>query len=1814
MVQYTRSDLNFILAQIQLAEAHINIGGTQADLRALVGGVSQPLGIRTVDGSMNNLVPGQQNFGASGQPFQPIVTPNYPTGYTPTPGQLPGQGMVIDSGPRIISNLIVDQTANNPAAVLAALAGIGVTGAAATAAAALIAAAAAAVHTADATRDALFAGEYAADAADNEAALVSAAVAALEASIVDLSVDGNEAGLVAAAVAAAQADAASAVAVVTQLSADPVVPAADLAAAQSRAAGAAALVVELQAIETGLGDGIDVIDTAAATTALGNAQANASAAAALTAQIAASLAAADTAVATAQSGLTNGVTGAGLTVTANGSLVIENVAPDAGLSAPFNAWMTIFGQFFDHGLDLINKGGSGFVFMPLQASDPLFDKGADGIAGTTDDGNNFMILTRAQVNAQGTTTNDTTPFIDQNQTYSSHASMQAFLREYVLGPNGEVIATGNLIEGATGGMANWGELKAQALNILGIALDDQDVNDVPLLATDLYGNLILDAQGRAQMVTAGNVLVSGNTALPIDGTLGLSTGQAFLNDIAHVAAPRGPADSDNVVGGGLDGYDDELLNAHFVSGDGRVNENIGLIAVHSVFHQEHNRLVQVTKDVVLADGDLAFLNQWLNVAVTALPVNQAEIDALQWNGERLFQAARFGNEMEYQHLVFEEFARKMQPGLGLFNSYDVTIDPSIASEFANVVFRFGHSMLNETVDRYDANFNANPIGLIQAFLNPLEFSASGIDAAAATGAIVRGMTRQVGNAIDEFVTDALRNSLLGLPLDLAAINMARGRETGAPTLNEARASFFAQTGDTRLMAYTSWTDFAFNLKNAGTIINMIAAYGTHGDLLAATTTAEKRAIATDIVLGGALAPADAQDFLNGTGLWTGVETGLNDVDLWIGGLAEKTTPFGGMLGSTFAFVFEMQMEELQNGDRFYYLSRLDGLNLLGEIEGNTFAAMVMRNSDARHLPFDVFSTPTYTLEVDGNQFNLGLLAADPAGLVMRDDPATVGPDSNFLRFLGDDHVVLGGTANNDTIIGGGGDDSAWGDGGNDRLEGGDGNDNLDGGDGDDILTDQFGDDVLRGGNGNDVIQSGSGIDVAIGGSGNDVILSVGGAATEIFAGAGDDFIRGVVTNGGGQLGGDGNDWIQGGGGGNGDNGAPDTDDVAGHDVFVGDGADDRSTGEGGDDIFVGSAGLDRLFGGSGFDWATYKNGNGNGVNVDLNANALVPVPVIAQRFLQIEGLSGSAGDDQLFGSNVTAATIGLEGVLGSVLDTAGIARITGLQALLSAGATSFNGGNIILGGGGSDMITGRGGDDIIDGDHWLNVQISTGTSLVSSLAALQAGLMSGAINPGLLSIVRSIVNGNATGDVDTAAFTGNLAEYILTQGAGGTVTVTDTVAGRDGVDTLHNMELMAFADRTISTANAAPSGTPTISDTTPTQGIAVTASTAAITDPNGLAVPVFNFQWQSFNGVAWVSIAGATLATFAPGAAQVNQPIRVQVSFLDDGGWTETVFSAATTVVGTNFTGDAAANVFNGTAGDDLADGLAGNDTLNGNDGSDTLIGGAGNDSLNGGLGADQMTGGIGNDVFVVDNTGDVVIDLGGGIDRVETSLNVFSLGATIENLTFAGIGSFAGIGNGLANTIIGNGGNDTLDGAAGIDRLEGRGGNDTYIIDLATDVVIEAAAGGSDTMLSSATRTIAVNVEVLTLTGGGNINATGNNVVNTLNGNTGNNILSGLGGNDTLDGGTGNDTLTGGANNDIFVFSTAAYGADRITDFDANPSGGQDLINLVGAGITTLNFSASVSIAASGLSDTLITAASGSILLVGVAALNVTSADFILG
>src|SRR3954447_15638836 len=198
------------------------------------------------------------------------------------------------------------------------------------------------------------------------------------------------------------------------------------------------------------------------------------------------------------------------------TLFIPNVTTDVGLSPPFNAWFTFFGQFFDHGVDQTVKSG-GTVFVPLHDDDPLVTLGPDGVANTGDEvppGQRFMVLTRAQ-NQPGpdgilqdnpatplvdesaddvqNANNTDTPWVDQSQTYTSHSSHQVFLREYVLNSLNRPVSTGKLIDGVgaeAGGQASWADVKAQAASKLGLLLKDTDVTNIPMLATDPYGKFL----------------------------------------------------------------------------------------------------------------------------------------------------------------------------------------------------------------------------------------------------------------------------------------------------------------------------------------------------------------------------------------------------------------------------------------------------------------------------------------------------------------------------------------------------------------------------------------------------------------------------------------------------------------------------------------------------------------------------------------------------------------------------------------------------------------------------------------------------------------------------------------------------------------------------------------------------------------------------------------------------------------------------------------------------------------------------------------------------------------------------------------------------------------------------------------------------------------------------------------------------------------------------------------------------------------------------------------------------------------------------
>lgn len=1649
MVYVNRHDLEFILQQIEIAERH----AAGEDLRTLVPDPHLPFGLRTVNGTFNNLVEGRELWGSADQLMPRLLPANFltadpspfgPPGGTPTSyGQTSGN--VFDSDPRLISNLIVDQSMSNIAAVSAWLMRFGT---------------------------------------EPPSAIVTTAQ-----QLVDL-YDAYQ----------------------TALRADP----ASVATAEAKTA----------------------LDARIATTGIE--------------------------IDPSPDGLTYNVR-------------IPDVSPDEGLTAPFNSWMTMFGQFFDHGLDLVSKGGAGTVYIPLAEDDPLYvagsrtnfmvltratntiTPGADGILGTADDQREHM--------------NRTTPWVDQNQTYTSHASHQAFLREYVR-VDGQTVSTGELLHGPGDGMATWADVKAQARELLGIELDDFDVHSVPLLATDEYGNLELGPNGYAQIIKivrnadgtpqiVNGIVVTelvegippatpGTPAL-VNTTDAVPTGHAFLEDIAHTANPttydvdRNPATTGDVfeMTADLDGeigvtdpadflingvrtaYDNELLDRHFMAGDGRANENFGLTAVHHVFHSEHNRQVDAMKATILETNDLAFINQWLRVDLAEGTVpSSVDPATLIWDGERLFQSARFATEMQYQHMVFEEFARRVHPGIDAFVFNSITdLDPAIFAEFAHVVYRFGHSMLTENVDtvRFVAGagdtvtVERDNTGLIDAFLNPIAFDNDRtITADQAAGAVIRGMTAETGNAIDEFVTSALRNNLVGLPLDLAALNIARGRETGVPSLQVARQTFYEASGSDWLRPYNSWADFAVNLKNSASIINFIAAYGTHASILAAVTADDKREAAMKLVLGDSTLTgtaftefeADRRDFLNATGAYAGDAAlgGLNNVDFWIGGLAEQIMPFGGMLGSTFAFVFEVQLENLQNSDRFYYLTRTQGLNMLNELENNSFASIIMRNTDfgegGGHLPGEVFGNVDHILEVDMRY----QLEADPTNAdfdpflgaigrskVERDtDGLTVGARDydNLLQFRGGEHVVLGGTAERDVLIGDVGDDTLWGDGEDDLLIGGAGVNHLRGGAGDDIILDGGDVSFLHGEDGNDVIHSGAGAaELVFGGRGVDVLIMGEDDAKHATAGEGNDFLLGGA---GADLlsGNEGDDWIEGAGGFDvisGDNSELFFNStIIGHDImFAGDNETDFDA-ESGDDIMVMGESVIRAEGMFGFDWVTYKDVR---VAADLDLNRKIfatdQQDILRNRFDRVEGASGFDQDDMIWGDDRAggdvdpAVTLGQNETTfaGHELTTEGIARIAGLGTLLGSyvDSASLTKGNILLGGGGSDVIMGRGGDDFIDGDHWLNVRIEildriTGavTRSIDSLSEIMVELLDGSINPTQLRMVREVVDGNATGDADTAQFWDVRENYVITRLADRVIVTHVTESDpadlgfteaqavalfNEGTDTLRNIEVLRFHDGDVAVSSLIvdrpATATITISDTTPTEGQTLTVSVASLIDPDGLAVPAFTLQWQHLHDGVWSDLEGETGPTFAPTADEVGEPLRVLVTVRDVNNNVTQLISPVTANIAPAITGTEGADLLAGTPLDDFINALGGNDTVNAAGGADTVSGGEGADLINGEGGTDLLFGDAGADVIFGGAAADI-LNGDGGADTLN--------------------------GDGGADILNGGAGADALFGGAGADSIFGGAGNDqvTWNVGEGRDIVdggIEGAAG--DTMIVNGDATV---------------------------------------------------------------------------------------------------------------------------------------------
>ncbi|MGO7040454.1 M10 family metallopeptidase C-terminal domain-containing protein [Rhizobium acaciae] len=754
---------------------------------------------------------------------------------------------------------------------------------------------------------------------------------------------------------------------------------------------------------------------------------------------------------------------------------------------------------------------------------------------------------------------------------------------------------------------------------------------------------------------------------------------------------------------------------------------------------------------------------------------------------------------------------------------------------------------------------------------------------------------------------------------------------------------------------------------------------------------------------------------------------------------------------------------------------------------------------------------------------------------------TLAANVENLTYIGTAAFTGAGNLLDNVIIGGVAADKLMGAGGNDTLIGGAGADKMSGGTGDDIYVVDIATDLvienvnegtdavrtalsaytlgnnvenltytgsasftgtgnalantITGGAGNDVLNGGTGADTLIGGAGSDtyIVDNAGDLVTEA-ADAGTDTVRTNLASytlaanvenlsfaGTGTFDGTGNNL---------DN------------TITGGAAADTLSGGAGNDTLNGGAGADSLIGGEGDD--TYV----------------------------IDNAGDSVAENADEGSDTVRTTLASY-TLGSDVENlsfVGTGTFTGTGNDLANTISGAAGADILDGKAGADILIGAAGNDtyiVDDVGDMVTEGLNAGTDLIKTALSIYT----------LASNVENLLyTGSAsftgTGNALANTITGGAGNDTLDGGAG-----NDRLAGGGGddvyiVDSASDVitELVSAGTDEIRTALAAYS----IAALVNIENLTYTGSANFTGTGNALANTITGgIGNDTLNGGAGAD----TLIGGEGGDTYIVDHAGDLVTEAADEG-TDTVrttlasYTLGSDLENLTYIGTLA---FTGT-GNDLDNVITGGAAI------DTLSGGVGNDTLNGGAGADRLIGGEGNDIYIVDNAGDLVTEAANeGIDTVRTNLSAHTLAANVENLTYIGTAAFAGAGNLLDNIIIGGvaadklmgaGGNDTLIGGAGADKMSGGIGDDVYVVDIATDLVIENVNEGTDTVRTALVGyTLGNNVENLTYTGSANFTGAGNALANTITGGAGN---------DVLNGGTGADSLIGGAGNDTYIVDNA--------------------------------------------------------------------------
>ncbi|WP_094674510.1 peroxidase family protein [Hydrocoleum sp. CS-953] len=336
------------------------------------------------------------------------------------------------------------------------------------------------------------------------------------------------------------------------------------------------------------------------------------------------------------------------------------------------------------------------------------------------------------------------------------------------------------------------------------------------------------------------------------------------------------------------GPDGEILlptdsDGNFLAGDIRVNEQLGLISVHTLFVREHNRLAQKTADV-LDNGKGRKANK----------LNELFEESGLSRGDFIYESARRLVGAEIQTITYNEFLPFLlgKNVLDKYTGYDETVDPGIFTEFSTGVFRFGHTMLSPQLLQVEEDGSYEAVALRDAFFQPGKIMEDGVDS------LLKGLESQQAQEVDNLLIDDVRNFLFGRPgaggFDLASLNIQRGRENGVADINTFRNAI-------GLSPYTDFDEL------------------TGGDSELAAKFAS-------------------------------VYDSIDDVDLWIGGLAEQDVN-GGVVGETISAIIIEQFSNLRDGDRFYfendqYLKELKGI-LDKNIDKVSLANIIEDNSDVQ---------------------------------------------------------------------------------------------------------------------------------------------------------------------------------------------------------------------------------------------------------------------------------------------------------------------------------------------------------------------------------------------------------------------------------------------------------------------------------------------------------------------------------------------------------------------------------------------------------------------------------------------------------------------------------------------------------------------------------------------------------------------------------------------------------------------------------------------------------------------------------------------------